>query len=319
MAFQSDTIAAKKFIEENALQESYYQYQKNNKHDALGPSQAVLFAKEHGWVNPIIVKKNVKEAEVLLGLKQDPIEELKEKANALAKQSSEFKTSIQGLDNEDELISYDDFNKKRSMIFSSVKKAVEQRFPISNDQYTLSVQDVNYKDENPYSLKEQKQAILEGKSLTKSLRGRFILTDNTTGNVIEKGSMRSLANVPYLTRRGTFIKNGAESVLINQMRMVPGAYSRETNNGLYETFVNVEHGTGNAFKMMFDPKSSEFYFKVGNRKIGAYPVMNALGVKDDDLKKAWGDDIFNKNKVGNYNKALHSAFDAFITKQNNKT
>lgn len=225
---------------------------------------------------------------------------------------NEFKNHVEGQSND--LISFDDHKKRRELIFNSVQKAVEQRFPIENDRYILSVANVGYgtvKEKN-YGLSAQKDAILSGKSMTKALKARFILTDKATGQVIEKSPLKTVANVPYLTRRNTFIRNGSESLLINQMRMVPGAYSKKTNDNKYETLVNVKQGTGNVFKLQLDPKTAVFSFKAGGRKIPAYPVFKAMGLDDDTLKAQWGEEIWKKNYTENDSRALHSAYEAFI-------
>ena len=214
----------------------------------------------------------------------------------------------------DELISFDDFDRRRALVFNSAKEAVKQRFPLSNDRYTLELEDVDYDDlDKAYTLREQKDAILGGRTLAKQLKGRFVLKD-LEGNVIEKGGRRVIANVPYMTPRGTFIRNGNESVMINQMRMVPGAYSRKTNDGKFETFVNVKQGTGTQFKLQFDPETAQFNFRAGGRKVPAYPVLKAMGVDDNKLKSVWGEDILNKNKVINEKRVMHSAYEVFIPK-----
>lgn len=215
----------------------------------------------------------------------------------------------------DELISFDDYDRRRSLVFNSAKEAATQRFPLSNERYSLELEDVDYDDlDKSYTLREQKDAILGGRTLSKQLKGRFVLKDVTTGSVIEKGGRRVVANVPYMTQRGTFIRNGNESVVMNQMRMVPGAYSRKTNDGKFEALVNVKQGTGTQFKLQFDPQTAQFDFRAGGRKVPAYPVLKAMGVTDDQLKASWGEDILNNNKVVNEKRVLNSAYEVFIPK-----
>jgi len=214
----------------------------------------------------------------------------------------------------EELIAFDDYNTRRQLIFNKARQAIIDKFPISNDRYTLEVADVTYGKEvdSRYTLKQQKEAILTGKSLERKLKGRFLLKDTATGALIEKGSIRSLANVPYLTRRGTFIRNGSENVVINQMRMLPGAYSRRTDKGTYETLVNSSEGQ--SFKLILDPNTAKFNIHVGGRKTAAYPVLKTLGVTDEEMQNAWGSDIFNKNNKDNETRALQSAYGMFIPK-----
>ena len=213
---------------------------------------------------------------------------------------------------DDELIDFSDYKRRRQLVFDYAKEAVKQRFPLSNERYTLEVDDVGYDDTKPYTLEDQKRHILEGRSLGMPLKGRFILKDATTGAVLEKGAKRTLVNVPYLTDRGTFIRNGNESVLINQIRMVPGVYHRKTQAGDYEAFYNVRPGTGTQFKMMFNPETTQFELKARGRTIPAYPVLRAMGVSDEQLEKSWGKDIFEKNRDINEDRALESAEYAFV-------
>lgn len=213
----------------------------------------------------------------------------------------------------EETIAFDDYDRRRRLIFDSVQESVRQRFPLSNERYSLEIEDVGYDDaDKPFSLKEQKGAILKGGTLTKKLKGRFVLKDAVTGQVLQKGGRRVLANVPYLTQRGTFIRNGNESVLVNQMRMIPGAYARTTDDGLKEALVNVRQGTGTQFKLKFDPAEARFDIHAGGRKFPAYSLLKEIGVPDDDLKKAWGEDIFNKNRALDAKRAVNSAVHVFV-------
>jgi DNA-directed RNA polymerase beta subunit len=209
-------------------------------------------------------------------------------------------------------IDFGDYNRRRELIFNKAQQAVQTRFTASNAKYDLSVEDVAIQDQDkPISLKEQKAAILGGKTLHKPLRGRLVLRDKA-GNIIDKGSRRTLMNVPYLTDRGTFIRNGNESVVINQFRLRPGVYHRKTVDGLFESMFNVEAGSGQQFKMKFDPQSAQFFMEAGGRKMALYPILQAIGVDDATLEKAWGVDILEKNKHTNGTRALNTAREIFL-------
>jgi DNA-directed RNA polymerase beta subunit len=214
--------------------------------------------------------------------------------------------------NDDELIDFSDYKRRRQLVFDYAKEAVKQRFPLSNERYTLEVGDLTYDNPEPYTLEDQKKHILEGRSLVRPLRGRFLLKDANTGAVLEKGAKRTIVNVPYLTDRGTFIRNGNESVLINQIRMIPGIYHRKTQAGDYEAFFNVRPGTGTQFKMMFNPETTQFELKARGRTIPAYPVLRTMGITDEQLEKSWGRDILDKNRNINEDRALDSAEYAFV-------
>ena len=211
------------------------------------------------------------------------------------------------------LIGFNDHATKRNLIYDAALQAVNTRFPLENDQYILRVADVEIKDrEKDYDTEEQKKAIVSKKHLTKKLVGKFELIDKTTGKVVSKSSKRTLMNVPYLTNRGTFIRNGTESVMMNQFRMSPGVYHRKTADGEFESFFNVAQGTGTQFKLRMDPKTAKFYFRAKGRKINAYPVLRELGTTDEELEKAWGKDILNRNKVTSSTRDLNAAYEVFV-------
>lgn len=202
---------------------------------------------------------------------------------------------------------FDDFDSRRQMIFDYAADAVKTRFPVSNDRYTLSLTDVGYDNMNPIPLKEQKNALLNNMTLTKKLQGRWQLTDNATGAVIDKTSKRTVMNIPYLTGRGTFIRNGTEYVLLNQFRLMPGVFSKWTDDGRLESHVNVKQGTGSTFKVSMDPASAEFTILAKGRKIRLYPVLKALDVPDSVLEESWGKEILDRNRKGSPVQAVRSA------------
>jgi DNA-directed RNA polymerase beta subunit len=210
------------------------------------------------------------------------------------------------------LTSFDDYDTRRQQIFDYAKDAVQQRFPIANQRYTLEVADLKYDSDKPYTHKEQKEAILNNRSLTKKLQGKWVLKDNATNKVLEKSKLRTIVNVPYLTPRGTFIRNGSEQVLINQFRLVPSVFSRKADDGSIEAHVNVKQGTGTTFKISMDPKTAQFVILARNRKIKLYPVLQAMGVPDSLLEETWGKDILKRNREGTSTQAVHSAIQTLV-------
>ena len=137
------------------------------------------------------------------------------------------------------LYSPGDFTALRKDIFDQALKAVGESFPVENDNYALTLEGVEYDGGVPeYSKRDQKAAVYNGKSLSASIRGRWALTDKATGKVVSKSSLRKLMDVPYLTERGTFIRNGSEVTLPIQMRLVPGVYAVMGENGEAKAQIN---------------------------------------------------------------------------------
>ena len=67
------------------------------------------------------------------------------------------------------LRSFGDHAATRQAIFDNVKSSVEKRFPLENQRYKLHVENVRYDSDKPFSLKQQKQAIMSGGYLDRRL------------------------------------------------------------------------------------------------------------------------------------------------------
>jgi len=194
-----------------------------------------------------------------------------------------------------ELYDFDDFGKLRSNIYDKTKESLSKTFPATYGNVRVELEDLDYEDPEYYSLAEQKDALLQDKFLNRRLRGTINLIDNDTEELIES-KKTTLMQVPFLTDRGTFIHNGNEYSISNQLRLQSGIYSRKKQNGHLETQFNIKRGTGSGFRLRFEPESNLYKVDIGGSSIKLYSLLNMLGVDDDTLKQKWGEDIFNANK-----------------------
>ena len=79
-------------------------------------------------------------------------EELKGVFNNIQRQTQAFIADV--LDQESPtLYRADDYKTMRKLIFDRVKSSVIKRFPLYNNKYVLSVEDVDYADPDTYSYK----------------------------------------------------------------------------------------------------------------------------------------------------------------------
>lgn len=207
---------------------------------------------------------------------------------------------------------FDDYPKAREAIFGSVLNSIQKRFPIENQQHSLLVENARYDDDKQYSLAEQKKAILQGGTLSRKLIGDWVLRDKTTGAEIDRRRRMTLAQVPYLTNRGTFISNGTEYTVANQARLRPGVYSRVKENGEYESHINLRPGSGRSFKLYMEPQTGVFRLGVGQSTLKLYPVLRAMGVSDDDISKSWGRDLLQANAAATDSRAVSRAYSQFV-------
>ena len=201
----------------------------------------------------------------------------------------------------------DDYPTIRKVLFDNVKDAISKRFPLYNDRYTLAIEDVDYDDPEDVDIAKQKQAILDGSSCARRLRGTWVLRDAKTDKVVSKTRRMTLMQVPYITDRGTFIRNGHEYAFSNIMRMEPGVYTKQRDDEISAQF-NIQKGTGAGFNMFLQPNTGIFKIKRDTTSAPAYTVLHDMGVTDDQMKEAWGQELFDKNKAaGSDEKAIAAA------------
>jgi hypothetical protein len=215
------------------------------------------------------------------------------------------------------LVDYNDYGTIRGNILKRVRKSIRKAFPISYGGVRMEVEDVDYEDDKPFTLNDQKDALLKDKYLTKKLRGTVRITDEATNTVIEEKPL-SLMRVPWLTDRGSFIHGGNEYTTIMQSRLMPGVYTRRQANGHLETQFNVKPGTGIGFRVGFEPDTAQYRVKISQANLHMYSLLHDLGVPDEELMKKWGPAIFNANREKYDSRVLGKAYDRLVPKRARK-
>ena len=119
------------------------------------------------------------------------------------------------------------------------------------------------------------------------------MRDANTQQELER-KQQTLAHIPYLTDRGTFIHNGSEYVMLHQLRLKPGIYTREKENGEIESHVNARN-PHESHRYFLDPAKGVFYTKLHQAKIPLITLMKTLGATDSQLREAWGPEIYSAN------------------------
>lgn len=178
----------------------------------------------------------------------------------------------------------------RQNIFNNALQSAQSIEPIKNDLYTLQLSDVAYDGPEMFTKAEHKKAVLTGNSLARKLRGTWTLLDNKTNKPVATRAA-TLAQVPYLTDSGTFVNNGVEYTLAHQLRLRPGVFTREKDNGELEAHVNTLPGKGRSHRYYLDPKTGVFKIQIGQAQIPLMPLLKNLGVTDKQIRDAWGNEI----------------------------
>lgn len=200
----------------------------------------------------------------------------------------------------------------RDNIFNGVKEEFKQSFPISHKGVRMELgDDLDYEKPTHFDLHEQKGALLQDKNLNWRLRGTVRLIDEATGKKLDEQKL-SLMRVPYLTERGTFINGGNEYTTANQLRLLPGVFTRRQENGALETHFNVKRGTGMDMRVGLEPSTAQYTLKVRQSNLHLYSLLKDMGVPDETLEKEWGPDILERNRSKYDSRVLDKAYERLV-------
>ena len=169
---------------------------------------------------------------------------------------------------------FGDVGALRTNIFERALSSAQSVEPIQNDLYTLKLHDVNYAGPERYSRADQKKAVLTRGSLARKMVGTWSLIDNKTQQPIASRPT-TIANVPYLTDSGTFVNRGVEYTLAHQLRLRPGVFTREKDNGELEAHVNTLPGKGRSHRYYMDPQTGVFKIQIGQAQIPLMPLLKS--------------------------------------------
>lgn len=200
----------------------------------------------------------------------------------------------------------------RNSIYDSVHHAVSTFEPVANATHTLRLSNPRWMDPPEVTSKEHKRAVLRNESLNRRLRADWELVDNKTNETVATRSS-IVANVPRMTDDGAFVQNGSEITLANQLRLLPGLYTRVRANGDVESHANILPGQGVSHRYTLDPAKSLFKIEVGQSGVPLYPLLKAMGATDTQLREAWGDKLLAANASANDNRAIPKLHERLLT------
>jgi DNA-directed RNA polymerase beta subunit/DNA-directed RNA polymerase beta' subunit len=187
-----------------------------------------------------------------------------------------------------------DVNLQFEEIKKSALQSIRNSFPIDGKRHRLILNDV-WVDDNldVFDLSSQKRSKMMGRSWATPVLASLELQDISTGSTIDKVSKIRLMDLPKITPRSSYIVEGNEYQVVNQLRLKPGVYTRVKENGELESKVNL--AKGGRFEILMDPENGVFKISRNTANIKLYPVLRDLGISDESMRSAWGKDLFESN------------------------
>ena len=179
--------------------------------------------------------------------------------------------------------------KKRENI--GVQSVFNSFFPISDLSQNITVEFVEYSLQKPKY--EASECLSAGRSFASSLYAqlRLILWNKEEGSDIKE--IRSikeqevyLCDLPLMTVTGSFVINGAERVIVSQVRRAPGVFFDSENSKLSDSKTHtakiIPH-LGSWLDFEFDNKDI-LHFRVDKkRKIPISSLLRALGLTSEEI------------------------------------
>ncbi|HYH75643.1 MAG TPA: DNA-directed RNA polymerase subunit beta [Candidatus Saccharimonadales bacterium] len=155
------------------------------------------------------------------------------------------------------------------------------------DDYTGTKLSLSFKD---YHFEDPKMTETDARenniSYEAPLKATVVLTNKVTGEVKEQEIY--LGDYPWMTKRGTFVINGAERVVVSQLIRSAGVFFTADQHGtsaLYGAKVIPSRGAWLEFETA---ASGALYVKIDRkRKIPVTTLLRALGMNDAAMKEAF--------------------------------
>ena len=230
-------------------------------------------------------------------------------------------------------------NEQLSDLSKGIDKVFKSIFPIEdgNDKSTLEY--ISYKLEKPkFDVIECKQRSL---SYSAALKANLRLvvydidTENNTKQILSaKEQEVFIGDLPLMTPSATFITNGVERVVVNQMHRSPGVFfdhdkGKTHASGKLLFNCRIIPGRGSWLDFEFDPKDI-LYFRIDRKKkLPITTFLFALGFsKDKIIETFYSTNKYTYNKetkswitdfnLDNYKRPLKLSYDLIDAKNNKK-
>ncbi len=241
--------------------------------------------------------------------------------------------------------SYNEFLKSKTLeeqmsdLSKGIDKVFKSIFPIEDGTEKSTLEYISYKLEKPkFDVIECKQRSL---SYSAALKANLRLvvyeidSENNTKQILSaKEQEVFIGDLPLMTPSATFITNGVERVVVNQMHRSPGVFfdhdkGKTHSSGKLLFNCRIIPGRGSWLDFEFDPKDI-LYFRIDRKKkLPITTILFALGFTKDKIintfynineysydseKKLWVTD-FNPE---NYKRPIKLSHDLIDSKNNKK-
>ena len=196
-----------------------------------------------------------------------------------------------------EFLSSKALNEQMDILSKGIDKVFKSIFPIDDNSDKSTLEYISYKLEKPkFDVLECKQRSL---TYSASLKANLRLvvydidTENNTKQILSaKEQEVFIGELPLMTPSGTFVVNGVERVVVNQMHRSPGVFfdhdkGKTHSSGKLLFNCRIIPGRGSWLDFEFDPKDI-LYFRIDRKKkLPITTILFALNLTKEKIIKSF--------------------------------
>ena len=231
------------------------------------------------------------------------------------------------------------FHDQAKLISKGIGKVFNSIFPIEDGSEKSTLEYISYKLEKPkFDVLECKQRSLTYSASLKATL-RLVVYDidqenNTKQIMSAKEQEVFIGELPLMTPSGTFLVNGVERVVVNQMHRSPGVFfdhdkGKNHSSGKFLFNCRIIPGRGSWLDFEFDPKDL-LYFRIDRKKkLPITTFLYALGLsRSKIIETFYSQDQFVYKKESklwstkfipeNYKRPIKLSYDLIDAKTNKK-
>lgn len=192
---------------------------------------------------------------------------------------------------------FSDLKKQTEELQQTAVKSIGSLFPIVGKTKKLRLKKIWVDDKTDSSdIRSQFKAKVSERTWGAPIYGEFELVDKKTGEITTPIKKVRLTTLPRVTPRLSYIIKGKEVVTANQLRLRSAGYIVRQMAGGVKSQINLAKGYSGQIELHAKPETGVISVKIGQANQKLYPILNALGVSDSLLEKAWGEDALAANK-----------------------
>ncbi len=241
--------------------------------------------------------------------------------------------------------SYNEFLESKTLeeqmkdLSKGIDKVFKSIFPIEDGSEKSTLEYISYKLEKPkFDVIECKQRSLSYSAALKAILRLVVYdidTENNTKQILSaKEQEVFIGDLPLMTPSATFITNGVERVVVNQMHRSPGVFfdhdkGKTHASGKLLFNCRIIPGRGSWLDFEFDPKDI-LYFRIDRKKkLPITTILYALGFSKEKIINTFytiDKYIYDKNSKmwvsefnpENYKRPIKLSYDLIDSKNNKK-